>query len=169
MMTESPSAPLHQPVNSGGQSHQNKPRLRESSYMSITLRKGRKEAYRRAQMFLPSHSQSPNWEEKCSQLASLPCFSFNKESGTENFLKQIVTEFLLKGRRLKHLLLKAINQSWDELQEICFMVNVRKRTTWLTNYSVSMIIYKDCLEDKQKTVPKWFFTWFCLCFCWVYN
>lgn len=68
MMTESPSAPLHQPVDSGGQSHQNKPRLGETSSMSITLSKGRQEAYRRAQMFLPSHSlhrtakkNAPNW------------------------------------------------------------------------------------------------------------
>lgn len=48
---------------------------------------------------VPSVSQSSqDCEEKCSQLASLPCFSFNKELGTENFLKQIVTEFLLKRK-----------------------------------------------------------------------
>lgn len=69
-----------------------------SSYVSITLRKGRREAYRRTQVLLLSHSQSSTWEEKCSQLPSLPCFSFNKESGAENFLKQTVTEFMLKGK-----------------------------------------------------------------------
>lgn len=80
------------------QSHQNKPRLEETSSMSITLRKGRQEAYGRAQMFLPSHSLHRTAKENAPNWLHCLVFHSTKKLGTENFLKQIVTEFLLKRK-----------------------------------------------------------------------